>query len=389
MLDLKAQHRSVSGRVAGLVEQVIEDQRFILGPMVERFENAAASFLGARHAVGVSSGSDALVVALLALGVAPGSEVITTPFSFFATVEAILRVGAVPRLVDIGPTHFDLDPAAVEAAFSDTTAAVVVAHLYGHPARIDALVEVAARRGVPVVEDAAQAFGARLHGRCAGTFGALGCFSFQPTKPLGAWGDAGLVVTNDAELAARCRSIRSHGAVAKHEHAYVGGNYRLDAIQAAVLLAKLDALEDWLEARRRHILAYNDALAGVSGLGLPIWAPGARPSGALYTVRVAEDRRDALAAFLASRGIETAVHYPTPFHHQRALAGRVLFDALPEAERAAREVLSLPLYPELTGEMRQAVVDAVLEFFGGPRRETPASPPEPTRSGTLKLEITP
>ena len=363
MLDLRAQHARIAERVARAMERVVTTQRFLLGPEVEAFEAAAAEYLGARHAVGVSSGSDALVCALLALGVGPGDAVITAPFSFFASVESIVRVGARPVFVDIDPESFALDVEGVRAALGPRTRAVLVVHLYGRPARVDEIVALAAERGVPVIEDAAQAFGARLHGRAVGTFGALGCYSFQPTKPLGAFGDAGMVVTNDTELAERCRRARVHGATAKHHHASIGGNYRMDALQGAVLREKLPLLPEWLARRRAHARAYSEALAGVENLVLPGERPEAEPNGALYTVRVTSGRRDAVVRALAERGVESAVHYPLPLHRQRALLELGPGEpegAHPVAERASREVLSLPLYPELSEAARAHVVRSLV-----------------------------
>jgi len=359
LLDLRAQYASLAERLAPAIERVIAAQRFLLGPEVEAFEAAAAEFLGTRHAIGVSSGSDALVCALLALGVGPGDEVITPPFSFFASVESIVRVGARPVFVDIDPETFSLDVDGVRAALGPRTRAVLVVHLYGQPARVDELVALAAPHGVPVVEDAAQAFGARLHGRNVGTFGALGCFSFQPTKPLGAFGDAGMVVTDDAELAERCRRARVHGAIGKHQHASVGGNYRMDALQGAVLREKLAHLPEWLARRRAHARAYSEALTGLEDLVVPAVAPGAEPSGALYTIRVRNGRRDALGRALAERGVETAVHYPLALHRQPALLALGLGapeGACPVAEQASREVLSLPVHPELSEAAHAHVV---------------------------------
>lgn len=363
MLDLKAQHARVGERIAAVVAEVVQSQSFILGPVVQRFEDAAAEYLGAKHAIGVSSGSDALVVALLALGVGPGQEVITTPFSFFATVEGILRVGAVPRLVDIDEADYALNPDKLAAAISGQTAAILVAHLFGRPARIREITQIAADRGVPLVEDAAQAFGASFAGKRLGTFGTLGCFSFHPSKPLGAWGDAGLVVSDDPALAERCRSIRAHGATGKHQHARLGGNYRLDALQAAVLLEKLKVLDSWLNARRTHSEAYDCELRDVPKITIAESRPDDEPSAALYTIRLRDGHRDALKIFLADKGIETAIHYPLPFHLQPALLGRVKHDLLPEAERATREVLSLPLYPELSATMRDFVIRSIKEYF--------------------------
>jgi dTDP-4-amino-4,6-dideoxygalactose transaminase len=350
------------------LESVLASQHFILGPAVESFECASAEYLGAKYAIAVSSGSDALVCALLALGIGPGDEVITTPFSFFASVESILRIGAKPRFVDILPNDFGIDPSAVEAALSPKTRAILAVHLYGSPANVDRLEQIAAAAKVPLIEDAAQAFGARFRGRAAGTFGALGCFSFHPSKPLGAWGDAGLVVTNDASLAERCRLLRSHGAVAKHRHELVGGNYRMDTLHAAVLERKLGRLERWLGARRELAKRYDAAIREISGISQPRVPPHVSSSFALYTVRIPDERRDALQSCLADQEIQTAVHYPLPIHLQPALRSRGLGlnpGSLPTAECAAREVLSLPLYPELSTEQFEYVVNAIRSFFEG------------------------
>jgi dTDP-4-amino-4,6-dideoxygalactose transaminase len=264
-----------------------------------------------------------------------------------------------------------MDPALVAAAIDSRTRAIVAVELYGEPGRIERLAEVAAGRGVPLVEDAAQSFGARIRGRAVGTFGALGCFSFQPTKPLGAWGDAGMVVTSDAALAERCRRARVHGASGKHQHSAVGGNYRLDALQAAVLAVKLAALPRWIAERREHARAYSSALSGVRGLVTPPVMEGAEASHSLYTIRITEGRRDEVARELHDHGIETAVHYPLPLHRQSVLLDRgfgLAEGALPNVELAAREVLSIPLYPELSAESRERVVQAIV----GAQRSTRA-----------------
>jgi dTDP-4-amino-4,6-dideoxygalactose transaminase len=366
ILDVVAQNKALSPELFGVVARVAESGRFILGEEVERFEQRVSESLRIRHAVGMSSGSDALVCALAALDVGPGDEVITTPFSFFATVEAVLRVGAVPRFVDVCHDTLELDPELVEAAIGPRTRAILAVELYGEPGRIDRLSEIAARRGLPLVEDAAQAFGAKLRGRAVGTFGAVGCFSFQPTKPLGAWGDAGMLVTNDDALAARCRRARVHGAAAKHRHAELGGNYRLDALQAAVLELKLGSLPGWIAARRAHALAYSTALARTAGLVAPPARAASEPSHSLYTLRVLDERRGALARALAEQGIETAIHYPIPLHRQEVIVARGFggqSGSLPVAERAAREVLSLPLYPELSDSDRRQVIAAIGAFM--------------------------
>lgn len=337
--------------------RVLESGQFILGAEVSAFERELAVYLGSAHAVGVSSGSDALVSALLALDVGPGAEVVTTPFTFVATAEAILRVGARPVFADIDPVTLSLDPSCVRVG--PRTRALVPVHLFGHPAPLPDL-------DVPIVEDAAQAIGARDRGRAAGTSGKLGCFSFFPSKPLGALGDGGAVVTDDEALAARVRRLRQHGAERKDLYVELGGNFRLDALQAAFLRAKLPHLGGWLAERRALAAAYSRELAGIDGLGLPVTRPETEPAWAHYVVRVPGGRRDELGRRLDERGIATAVYYPRPLHLMPAFAslGHAPGD-FPRAERAADEVLALPLYPGLTQEQQGRVVEAVRGFFGG------------------------
>jgi dTDP-4-amino-4,6-dideoxygalactose transaminase len=361
--DLAAQHRPLEDELARAVRETLATGQLILGPEVERFERAVAATLGGRHAVGVSSGTDALLVALLALGVGPNDEVVTTPFSFFATVESIVRVGARPVFADIEPGTLNLDPVSTEAVIGDRTRAVVPVHLFGTPARLDALTQIAARRGLSVVEDAAQAFGSRYRGRSAGTWGACGCFSFFPAKLLGAAGDAGLVITDDDALAERCLRLRQHGAVRRGEHVDIGGNFRMDAVQAAVLSVKLAHVERWTQRRRAIAAAYDAAFRQLAGLRQIERGDGW--NGSIYTVRVLEGRRDALRGHLADRGIETAVYYERPLHLQPALGFLGLGPgSLPESERAAVEVLSLPLYAELSDAARDHVAESVCTFFG-------------------------
>lgn len=364
--NLIASNAEVSEAILRDIGELAASARFTLGPAVEAFENAVEDVLGIREAIGVSSGSDAVVCALLASGVGPGHEVITTPFSFFATVEGILRVGARPRFVDIRPDTYELDPGAVESAIGPNTRAILTAHLYGQLGSVEELTQVAARRQLSLIEDSAQAFGATREGRAAGSFGALGCFSFHPTKPLGGWGDSGMVVTNDPALAERCRRLRAHGAYQKHLHGEIGGNYRMDTLQALVLLRKLPRVPTWIAARQAHASAYDEAFSRLSGLSIPARISANQPSYALYTVRVTAGNRDRLAKHLAERGIETQVHYPVPLHRQKALLELGSGDregSLPEAECAAREVLSLPLYPELSIQQRQHVIGATQSFF--------------------------
>lgn len=352
-----APSEALRAALADAMDRVVRSGRFVLGPEVEAFEREVATMLGVPFAVGVSSGTDALVCALSALDIGPSDEVITTPFTFIATAEAIGRVGARPRFVDVCEDSLQLDMTRVGAAVSARTKAIVPVHLFGHPAE---LVDC----GIPVVEDAAQAIGARVAGRSLGTSGVFGCFSFFPSKPLGAIGDGGLVVTSDAKLADRVRALRQHGASRKHHYAALGGNFRLDALQAAVLRVKLPHLAGWLEQRRSLAARYSDRLQRVRDIRIPVTAPGVEPAWSNYVVRVPSEKRDALAAFLGKNGVETAIHYATPLHLQPVFAHLGYRESdFPVAERAAREVLALPLYPELPLEDLEYVVQCVERFF--------------------------
>lgn len=369
LVDLKAQYHRIGAEMDAAIHRVVQNTSFIMGKEVRDFEEAFAAYCGARHCVGVSSGTAALHLALLAAGVGPGDEVITTPFTFIATVEAILMAGARPILVDIDPRTYTLDPAKLEDAITPHTKAVLPVHLYGQPADMDAIRDIAGRHGMWVVEDAAQAHGAEYKGKRTGTLGDIAGFSFYPGKNLGAYGDAGAVVTDDDALAERVRMLRDHGRRSKYEHEVPGFGERLDALQAAILGAKLPHLEAWTEARREHARAYAERLAG-AGLVLPQEMPGTRMVYHLFVVRVRADR-DAISAALKAQGIDTGVHYPIPLHLQPALRylGYSAGD-FPESERAAQEVLSLPLYPELTEEQIDYVshhLRAVLASHGGNR----------------------
>jgi dTDP-4-amino-4,6-dideoxygalactose transaminase len=361
LLDLGPYHRRIRGDVLGAFERVYDSGVFICGPELSAFEKELAQQLDACHVVGVSSGTDALCASLLALGVDADSEVVTTPFTFFASASAIRAAGARIRFADIESGGFGIDPAAVERALGSATRAVLCVHLFGQPCRVQELAELCRGRDVALVEDAAQALGARVGGRAVGLFGRLGCFSFFPSKVLGALGDGGAVVTDEAALADRLRRVRTHGSAHKHEHVEHGGNFRLDELQAAVLRVKLEHLRARIQSNREHAAYYASALCDVASLVVPDWAPGASHS--LYTLRVLE-RRDELAAALAQKGIETRVHYPTPLHLQPALIalGHARGD-FPEAERRAEEALSIPLYPELGPRERERVALAIRAFY--------------------------
>jgi dTDP-4-amino-4,6-dideoxygalactose transaminase len=364
LLDLRAQFQTIRGEVMAAVERVFESQHFILGPEVEAFEKDAAEYCQIKHAIGCGSGSDALLLALTALGVGPGDEVVTASFSFFATAGSIARLGARPVFVDISPDDFNVDPNLIERAITPRAKAVLPVHLFGQCVEMDAIREVADRHNLPVVEDAAQAIGAGYRERRAGAMGAVGCFSFFPSKNLGGAGEGGLMTTDDDALAEKLRLLRVHGMQPKYYHKVVGVNSRLDALQAAVLGVKLKYLDRWSDARRRNAEHYDKlfAEAGVEEVTTPAVRPNRRHIFNQYTIRCS--RRDELMDFLKRRGVGSEIYYPAPLHLQECFAhlGYKPGD-LPATERASRECLSLPIYPELTEEMRQYVVEKIAEFY--------------------------
>ena len=362
LLDLKAQYGPMRDEILAAIARVCDSQQFILGPEVEAFEAEVAAHLGVRHAIGVSSGTDALLVALMALGIGPGDEVITSTYSFFATAGCVHRVGATPVLVDIDPQTYALEPAQVRAAITSRTKAIIPVHLFGLCADMDALVSIARPAGIPVIEDACQAIGAACSGRGAGGIGDLGCFSFFPSKNLGAFGDAGLVTSNDDALADEVRLLRNHGARPKYHHRRVGGNFRLDALQAAVLRVKLRHAAGWESGRRRNARRYDELFeaAGFPASQRPFEPAGRHHVFNQYVVRVPE--RDRVRAMLADAGIGTEVYYPEPLHLQPCFAQLGMQPgACPHAERAARESLALPVYPELTLDQQRVVADRLVE----------------------------
>jgi dTDP-4-amino-4,6-dideoxygalactose transaminase len=373
LLDLKAQHATIRAEVMAAMSEVMESQQFILGPQVKQLEQEVAAYSQCRHAVGVSSGTDALLVSLMAEGVGPGDEVITTPYSFFATAGCVSRVGARPVFVDIDPVSFNIDPASIEAAVTPRTKAVIPVHLYGQMAEMDPIMETAKKRNLAVIEDGAQAIGAEYKGRRAGSVGHYGCFSFFPSKNLGGAGDGGMVTANDDDRAERLRVMRGHGGKPKYYHSVIGGNFRLDTLQAAVLLVKLRHLDEWTAGRQKNADTYRRLfreagvavgladMKGKKGLVLPDELPGRRHIYNQFVIRV--DRRDDLRAHLKEKGIGNEVYYPVPFHMQKCYAGLGYKDGdFPASERAARESLALPIYPELTSEMIAEVVGVVAGF---------------------------
>jgi dTDP-4-amino-4,6-dideoxygalactose transaminase len=383
LFDLRPQNRLLGAAIEQAMAQFLKTPGFVLGEPVEQFERAAAEFLGAKYAIGVSSGTDALVCGLLALGIGAGDEVITTPFTFAATAEAVLRVGARPVFADIDPRTFNLDPQGIEAKITEKTRAILPVHLFGVPAELSAILELAARHKLAVLEDAAQAFGARYRERCVGTFGVLGAFSFFPTKPLGGFGDGGMLVTDDQQLARRCRALRSHGKNERGQWELLGGNFRLDALQAAVLSVKLPQVPHWQAERARLAGRYDADLKGCTGLELPHHLTDCTSAHALYTVRVkafggetGEEARNNLRAALREQGVETGVYYATALHCEPLFAAQVSAGlgrhpqqeltqtSLPVAEQAAREVLSLPLFVGMTGEQQSRVIEVVQRLCG-------------------------
>jgi dTDP-4-amino-4,6-dideoxygalactose transaminase len=356
LLDLHAQHASIGPALEAAIARVVAHGQFINGPDVEEFEQQYAQYCETGYCVGTSNGTSAIELVLRAAGIGPGDEVVTTPLSFIATVEPILLAGATPVFVDVDPETALITTDAVEAAITTRTAALVPVHLYGQPVDLDGFRELADRHKLFLLDDSAQAHGARWRGRRAGSVGDAATFSFFPGKNLGALGDAGCVTTNDGDLATRIRKLRDHGRMDKYRHDEIGTNARLDTIQAAVLAAKLPHLEDWNEGRRRHAVAYDRAFESIDSVSPIRIAEGALPVYHQYVVRLPD--REATRAELAERGITAAVHYPVPLHRQPALEGLGGGD-FPVSESLAREVLSLPVFPELTEDQRASVVAGV------------------------------
>ncbi len=364
MLDLQAQYQPLREEILAAIARVCDSQRFIMGPEVDAFEDEMARMLDVRHAVAVSSGTDALLLAMMVLDIKPGDEVVTSTYSFFATAGAIARLGARPVLVDIDETTFNIDPELVEAAISPRTRAIIPVHLFGLSADMGPLVDIAARADIPLIEDAAQAIGATYKSRPLGGLGSVGCFSFFPSKNLGAFGDAGLLTTNDDRLANSARLLRTHGMGPRYYHHVVGANFRMDALQAAVLRVKAPHLPAWTERRRSNAQRYR-ALFRAAGLGdrvtLPLEPADRRHVFNQFVIRSAD--RDGLRQHLDERGIGTEIYYPVPFHLQPCFSylGHRQGD-FPQAEQAAIESLALPIYGELTTAQQEAVVGAIGEF---------------------------
>ncbi len=360
MVDVVGQYRKIQREVDEAVRSVMDSGQFILGPAVSAFENSAATYLGTRFAVACASGTDALQIAMMAYGIGPGDEVITTPFSFVATTETIVLLGAKPVYVDIDPMTYNIDPAGIEKNITPRTKAIIPVHLYGQPADMEPIMEIARRRNLKVIEDAAQAFGASYRGKKVCTFGDISCISFFPSKNLGAFGDAGMVVTDDEHAARTLRMIVSHGSSVRYHHEMLGVNSRLDSMQAAILGVKLKYLDQWNAERQRAAKRY-DAMLKHLPVTLPSIAPDVEHIFHQYTIRTS--RRDQLADHLKSRGIPHGIYYPIPLHLQKAfaIAGSHKGD-YPVTEKACGEVISLPMHTELTEEQQSFVCNAISEF---------------------------
>jgi len=365
LLDLRAQHATIRDEVVTALMSVVDSQLFILGPAVEKLERAVAELSRVKHAIGCANGTDAILLALRALDVGRGDEVITTPFTFFATGGTIHNVGATPVFVDIEPGSFNISPSAIEAAITSRTRAIIPVDLFGQMARMEDVIAVAG--DIPVIEDAAQSIGARRRiggdWRTAGELPTIGTFSFFPSKNLGGYGDGGMIVTQNEAIAARLRRLRVHGGAKQYFHDEVGYNSRLDTLQAAVLSVKLPHLAEWSAKRRENACLYSGALAGIDEVHTPTIDGGNESIFNQYTIRA--DRRDELQAYLKGRGIGTAIYYPLPLHLQPCFAYLgYKAGSCPESERAASEVLSLPIYPELARTQLDEVADAIRDFYG-------------------------
>ena len=369
LLDLKAQYASLRDGTVPRIQEILESQYFVGGPAIQELEQALAAYCGTSHAVGVSSGTDALVASLMALGVyrspldeGPADEVITTPYTFFATAGSIWRVGAKPVFVDIEADTYNIDTTKIEAAITERTKAIIPVHLYGQVADMEPILALAAKYDLAVIEDGAQAIGSTHKGQRAGSFGNTGCFSFFPSKNLGGLGDGGMITTNDAGLAERLRQCRNHGMDPKYYHKWVGGNFRLDTLQAAGLLAKLPLLDSWHEGRRANAAFYNAAFSEMDGVTVPVGRDYNETIYNQYILRV--PNRDECVAYLRENGVGCDIYYPVPMHQQDCFAalGYVEGD-MPESEKASRETLALPIYAELTDEQKQYVIDTIKAFL--------------------------
>ena len=370
LLDLKKQYATLRDPIRAATDELFESQGFILGPKVEAFEKAIAEYVGVRHAIGMSSGTDAQLAAMMALGIGPGDEVVTSPYTFFASAGAVVRLGARPVFCDIDPVTYNVDPQKLSAAITPRTKAIQPVHLYGQCADMDPILEVARSKGIPVIEDACQSLGAGYKGKKAGALGDFGAFSFFPSKNLGGFGDGGMVTTNDDAMAATLRALRMHGETSRYHHRLVGGNFRLDALQAVVLHVKLPHLDSWAEGRRqnaaeieRRYLEHGGRTFEEGGIRFPREAQGMHRVFNQFVVRVARGRRDALKDRLADLRIGHAIYYPVPLHLQECFAGLGgKVGDFPVAEAAAMETLALPVFPELTPSQKAFLAYHLAQF---------------------------
>lgn len=362
LVDLKAQYHSIRGEIDEAIQRIVPQGNFILGPEVKAFEAEMADYLGSGYAVGVASGTDALHIALLACGIGAGDEVITTPFTFIATTEAIAKCGAKPVFADIDPKTFNIDPAKLEARITAKTRAILPVHLYGQPADMAPILELSRRHNLKVIEDNAQALGSEYKGSKTGSLGDAGCLSFFPSKILGAYGDAGMVVTNTPEIAERVEMLRNHGTRQKYYHLIPGFNSRLDELQAAILRVKLKYLDQWIEQRRHKAALYSERLGDIEGMNTPYQAPYAYHVFNYYTIRL-RNRRNELQEFLAARGISNAIYYPLSLHLQEVYRDLGYEPgSLPQSEQAQEETISLPMYPELEDKQIESIAAAIRNF---------------------------
>lgn len=361
LLDLKAQYETIKPEIKAAIDEVLESGNYIMGPAVKQFEESIAEYCGVKYAIGVANGTDALLLTLDALGIGPGDEVITSPFTFFASAEVISQLGATPVFVDIEPDTYNMDAKKLEAAITSKTKAVIPVHIFGQPVDMDVIMEIAEKHNLYVIEDACQAIGAMYKEKRVGSIGTAGCFSFFPTKNLGGYGDGGIIVTNSEELAKKAQILRVHGSYPKYYHSMVGYNSRLDALQAAILQVKLKYIDQWNQLRREKAALYDNSLKN-----LPVQIPFIQSEREtvyhLYIIQT--ECRDELIEYLKENGVASGIYYPVPLHQQQIYEGLGYEDgSLPEAEKAAQGTLALPLYPELQLEEQQYVVSVVKQFF--------------------------
>jgi len=361
MVDLKRQYLNIKSEIDSAIQEVIDSTQFILGKKVAEFEKNASEYLGVKHAVGVANGTDALQIAMMALGIGKDDEVITTPFTFVATTETIVMLGAKPVYVDIDPETYNINPEKIKEKITDKTKAILPVHLYGNPAEMDEILSIAKEYNLFVIEDSAQGFGAEYKGKKVCSFGDVACISFFPSKNLGCYGDGGMVVTNDDKIHEKVRMIASHGSKVRYVHETLGMNSRLDAIQAAILNVKLKYIDEWNDKRIKFAKLYSEKLSSLSKIKTPVQKDYVKHIYHQFTIRV--ENREELQKYLSSKNIPTAIHYPIPLHLQPAFRGYAEEGSLPESEKAAKEVLSLPMHPDLLVEEIEYITNSIKEFY--------------------------